>query len=231
MGCDVNKRRVERLDLARQRCTVNALGEEIMRVGDRCVLIGIAGGALALSACGESSGTEAQAVPSADVSSPSSLPTAMAEPVAATIASSTLAESVDTRAAGGPLRIDVDGYKIEAVVPADAGPDPLDDGQEPAGFVLDDNRWMTDCCWLVLTVQDQRPLYPDKQMTGSAQVNGLEWTFYDTAEEGSIQVAITTVDTISVSVGAQERFPGDEAHARAAETVRSMVDTIKVEQS
>jgi hypothetical protein len=53
-------------------------------------------------------------------------------------------------------------------------------GFELPDFVLDSHRWMTDCCWLMLTIQNERPLHPETQLVDAAEVNGLEWAFYDT---------------------------------------------------
>jgi hypothetical protein len=83
---------------------------------------------------------------------------------------------------------------------------------------------MTDCCWLMLTVQTERPLHPDEQLVGTVDANGLEWELYDTGEEGFLQIAV------SISIATQQRFEGDKSKPAATDTVRAMVDTLEVRE-
>jgi hypothetical protein len=149
--------------------------------------------------------------------------------VAANETVTTIGEPVVTEPDGEPVWIELDRYQIKAVVPADAGPDPMGEF-EPPDFVVDSRRWMTDCCWLMLTVQTERPLHPDEQLVGTVDANGLEWELYDTGEEGFLQIAVTTVDDLSISIATQQRFEGDESKPAATDTVRAMVDTLEVRE-
>lgn len=149
--------------------------------------------------------------------------TAVSEP------STTSGKSVDTVLVGELVRIDLARYQIDSVLPADAGPDPMGEFTRP-DFVIDSRRWMTDCCWLMLTVQNERPLHPDEHIVETVQANGLEWTLYDTGDEGFLQIAVTAVDYISISIATQQRFDGDESTPEASEMIRAMVDALEVRE-
>jgi hypothetical protein len=158
-------------------------------------------------------------------------PSATLAPETTTVSepSTTLAEPIDTAPVGEPVRIDLDRYQIDAVLPVDAGPDPMGEFTR-SDFVIDSRRWMTHCCWLMLTVQNERPLHPDEQLVGTVQANGLEWTLYDTGDEGFVQIAVTTVNDISISIATQQRFDGDESTPEASEMIRAMLDTLDVRE-
>lgn len=194
---------------------------------------------VALAACGSDSVPGAapaaqpiDSLPAVVTTAPdgvASTTTSVPTTVAANEAVTTIGEPVVTEPDGEPVRIELDRYQIDAVVPVDAGPDPMGEFEQP-DFVVDSRRWMTDCCWLMLTVQTERPLHPDDQLVGTVDANGLGWEFYDTGEEGFLQIAVTTVDGLSISVATQQRFEGDESTPAATETVRAMVDTLEVRE-
>jgi hypothetical protein len=181
---------------------------------------------VAVAACGSEPAPVAEPA-SRPVDSVPNLGATSPQTVAAPSTSS--GKSVDTISVGEPVRIDLDRYQIDGVLPHDAGPDPMGEFTPP-DFVIDSRRWMTDCCWLTLTVQSERPLHPDEQLVETVQANGLEWTFYDTGDEGFLQIAVTAVDDISISIATQQRFDGDESTPEALETVRAMVDTVEVRE-
>lgn len=194
---------------------------------------------LTLTACGAESTPVAvpasqplDSLPTAGSTSlPAGAPSTTATPETTALAgrSTEVAEPTVSTLVGEPVRIDLDRYEIDGILPVDAGPDPMGEFTPP-DFVVESRRWMTDCCWLMLTVQNERPLHPDEHSLGTVQANGLEWTLYDTGDEGFLQIAITTVNDISISIATQQRFQGDESAPEASEMVRSMVDSLKVRE-
>lgn len=188
---------------------------KVARMGSRTrSLVGV-GAMFALAACG------AEATP---VSDPATQPL---ESIPAVASSPSAEEPVDTVPIGEPFRIDVDRYQIDLVLPVDAGPDPMGEFTPP-DFVIDSRRWMTDCCWLSLTVQNEPPLYPDEQLVETIRANDLEWTLFDTGEEGFLQSAVTTVNDISISIATQQRFSGNESTPEASQMVRALVESLRV---
>lgn len=87
---------------------------------------------------------------------------------------------------------------------------------------------MTDCCWLSLTVQDERPLHPDDQLVETIRSGDLEWTLYDSGDEGYLQIAVTTVNELSISIATQQRYEGDESTPAASQMIREMVENLEV---
>ena len=183
-------------------------------------------------------GSEASPSGAPDESQPfDSLPTVSAEPTTAPStqvdaqAPTTVAVTTTVSEPGAEaIDIHVEGYRIEVVVPDDAESDPLGN-LEPEGSVVANQRWMTECCWLSVTVQNERPRFPDSQLLESVDVNGLEWNLHDAGGEDGTEIdAITTVGDISVTVASQDRFPTEEAAQSSTELVRSVAETALIEE-
>jgi hypothetical protein len=45
-----------------------------------------------------------------------------------------------------------------------------------------------------------------------------------------VQIAVTAVDDISISIATQQRFDGDESTPEASEMIRAMVDALEVRE-
>ena len=117
------------------------------------------------------------------------------------------APAVDTEVSG----IDVDGFRIEVGLPVGAEPDPFG-GLEPEGSVLENHRWITECGWLSVTVQSERPRFPANQFRETVEAGGVEWQLHDAGGEDGTQIdATTTIGNISVTVASQDRFPNEES--------------------
>lgn len=130
----------------------------------------------------------------------------------------------------GTVSIEVDEYRIVATLPRDAEPDPLGD-VAPEGSVIQNRRWMTECCWVSVTSQTERPRFPDSQLQGTVDVNGLEWEIYDAGGEDGTEIdAVTSIGAISITVASQQRFPDRQFERTPTELVRSMVDGLTVEE-
>jgi hypothetical protein len=128
------------------------------------------------------------------------------------------------------VSIEVDEYRIVATLPRDAKPDPLGD-VAPERSVIQNRRWMTECCWLSVTSQTERPRFPDSQLQDTVDVNGLEWEIYDAGGEDGTEIdAVTSIGAISITVATQQRFPDRQFERTPTELVRSMVDALIVEE-
>ena len=144
-------------------------------------------------------------------------------------ASTAVATTVDALASD-VVSIEVNECRIVVALPGDAEPDPLGD-VSPEGSVIQNRRWMTECCWLSVTSQDERPRFPDHQRQDTVEVNGLEWEIYNAGGEDGTEIdAVTSVGPISVTVATQQRFPDRQSEQTPTEPARLMVGTLTIEE-
>jgi hypothetical protein len=143
--------------------------------------------------------------------------------------SSEIAPTTTTGATSGSALLDSPLGRVSYVLPAGSWADPQDVGQ------LDDvalaHAWwiVPDCCYLKLTLQDFAPPRPDDERVGQFESNGLLWDLYDIGpRDRSTLVASTTVNGLTISVGAQGRsgVSTEPSPSQIAESVaRSVVVT------
>lgn len=175
---------------------------------------------LSLMSCGSESGTLGAPTPSVLEQSVGG------EQGAPSTEFSTVPVSVDS--AEERFTVEVNGSLITLALPSDARPDPVH-AAPSGGSVLAAERWMTDCCWLSIVTQNQRPLFAESMRIGAIDIGQMNWELYDLSKEGfSAFEAVTTTNEFSASISAQVRFPEETPNESARDLVRSVVETIEI---
>lgn len=123
----------------------------------------------------------------------------------------------------------IDSNIVTLSLPHDAQPDAIN-VLRPGAPVLGVERWMTECCWLSLVVQNQRPRFEDSALAETFGGVGLDWDLYSIEREDfAASEAVAATDAIAISISAQVRFPGEAPVERAAELVRAVAQTVRLE--
>jgi hypothetical protein len=111
---------------------------------------------------------------------------------------------------------------VSFVLPDDVGPYPFSSPALPE-FVVGYGRWLVDCCYLTIALQNLDPPIPDEERISDFERNGLTWSLYDSGpRDGTEIIAKASTGALTVLVSAQVRFP-DEAPERVAQRVVEQV--------
>lgn len=111
---------------------------------------------------------------------------------------------------------------VSFVLPDDVGPYPFPPPVLPE-FVVGYGRWLVDCCYLNIALQNLDPPMPDEERISDFETNGLTWSLYDSGpRDGTEITAKATSGALTVLVSAQVRFP-DEVPGGAAQRVVEQV--------
>lgn len=104
---------------------------------------------------------------------------------------------------------------VSFVLPDDVGPYPEPTRALP-DFVVGYGRWLVDCCFLSIVLQNLDPPFPDEEQSNDFESNELTWSLYDSGpRDGTEITAKTTTGALTVLVSAQVHFPAETPEGAA----------------
>lgn len=117
---------------------------------------------------------------------------------------------------------------VSFVLPDDVGPYPFPPPALPE-FVVGYGRWLVDCCYVSIALQNLDPPMPDDERISDFETNGLTWSLYDSGPRDGTQItAKATSGALTVLVSAQARFPTEAPEGPAQRVVERVARSLAV---